>query len=85
MYTPRADRNDVNQTVTYAASYNAPVAMIVHPHQKKSKLGLNAVGRVGGITLFQYGFDLSADDLGQEEGTFVSAIRNLLFGSAPVS
>ncbi len=78
VYKPRADREDVNQTVTYAASYGAPVAVIVHPHQEKSRHGLRAVGRVGGIALYQYGFDLSAGDLGEEERTFTSSVRSLL-------
>lgn len=78
VYTPRAGRDDVNQTLTYAASYGAPVAVIAHPHQGKSKHGLRTVGRVGGVTLYQYGFDLSADDLEQEESAFVSSVQALM-------
>ena len=55
VYRPRADRGDINQTVTYAVSYGSPVALIVHPHQKKSKPGLHRVGRVGNLNLYQYG------------------------------
>jgi 5-methylcytosine-specific restriction enzyme subunit McrC len=77
VYTPRAARDDVNQTVTYAASYGSSVAVIVHPHHEKSNHGLHAVGRVGNIILYQYGFDLSAYDLSKEEENFVVCIRNL--------
>lgn len=85
IYKPRADRDDVNQTVTYAASYGAPVAVIAHPHQEKAERGLCKVGRVGNITLYQYGFDLSADRLDDEEATFVSSVRNLVLGDDSAS
>lgn len=78
VYKPRAERGDVNQVVTYAASYGAPVAVIAHPHQEKSKRGLRVVGRLGNITLYQYGFDLSANRLDAEEEAFVSSMRNLI-------
>lgn len=82
VYRPRADREDVNQMVTYAASYGSPVAMIAHPYQEKSKHGLHAVGRVGSIALYQYGFDLSALDLDAEEAAFVSSVRDLASGGS---
>lgn len=82
IYKPLADREDVNQTVTYAVSYGAPVAVIVHPHQEKSKHGLRAVGRVGSIALYQYGFDLSALDLDAEEAAFASSVRALASGGS---
>ncbi len=78
IYKPRAARDDVNQTMTYAASYGSPVAIIAHPHQEKSKRGLQTVGRVSGTTLYQYGFDLAAEDLHNEEDDFVKSVRKLI-------
>jgi hypothetical protein len=58
--------------------------MIAHPHQKRSKRGLHTVGRVGSIVLYQYGFDLSADDLEEEEKAFVSSVRKLVSGNVNI-
>lgn len=82
IFEPGADRDDIDQVVTYGASYGAPNLVIAHPHHKKSKHGLQTVGRIGSMALYQYAFDLSADRLDEEEEAFASSVGSLIADDA---
>lgn len=72
------DPKDVQQVIAYAASYRAPSAVLVSPRIDE-RHGLRSLGRITGTThVYQYFFDLSADDLLVEEQSFAAAIRSLL-------
>lgn len=76
---PRPDRNDLNQVITYGASYRAPKALIVQPWGPKSMhRGLQMIGGIADLEIYQYVFDLSADDLGVEEQLFIDEIAKLV-------
>ncbi len=40
--------------------------------------GLRLLGRIGVLSVHQYAYDLSVDDLATEEAKFTSAMRTLL-------
>ena len=73
------DRGDINQVVTYAASYRCPAVVLVHPrgHTPDAPIGLLPVGDMGSLRVYQFVMDLSAADLEAEEATFGDAIRKL--------
>jgi len=74
-----ANRDDVNQAIAYGVSYRAPSVVLLHPRtDDKTPLGRRELGRVGGMTLYEYVFDLSADALEDEEDRFASSMGDLL-------
>jgi 5-methylcytosine-specific restriction enzyme subunit McrC len=78
---PRPDRADLNQVITYGATYRAPRVLVIQPRGPKSKhVGLKFLGRISELQVFQYVFDLSASDLLTEEQSFAAAVASLLGG-----
>lgn len=71
------DRLDINQIVTYGASYRTEAVMIVHP-RIGDRRGLYSVGRIGTLRVYQYIFDLFAENLEDEEAAFAKCILHLL-------
>jgi 5-methylcytosine-specific restriction enzyme subunit McrC len=75
--TTSPERDDINQVVTYAVTYRAPTVVLAHPLTWGGKHGLHLVGRIGTLSVWQYGFDLAAQDLEEEEQLFVNAMLDL--------
>jgi len=71
------DRADINQVVTYAVSYRSPSVVLIHPWTLKNTHGLRRIGVMDQIELYQYAFNLGADDLDAEEMTFSSAMAGI--------
>jgi 5-methylcytosine-specific restriction enzyme subunit McrC len=71
------DRDDLNQTITYAMSYRCPVAVVAHPWWEGCHQGLRELGRISSVAVYSYVVDLSAADLAQEEAAFADAMRSL--------
>ncbi len=75
--TELPERSDLNQAITYGVSYRAHHVVIVHPRVQASHAGLNFLGRLGGMLIYGYAFDLSPKDLYKEEIAFVNDIYEL--------
>lgn len=70
-------RPDLNQVITYAASYSSNHAVVVHPVRDAVPAGLRYIGHVGAHSIHAYGFDLAADDPMVEERRFADAVLGL--------
>ena len=71
------DRGDLNQAVTYAASYRSPKVVLVQPRGDSGASGLRLLGTLGDIAVYQHIIDLGADDLAEEEAQFGQAVHRL--------
>ncbi len=80
--TSRPDRNDVNQVIAYGASYRAPKVVLVHPLAEGARHGLLPLGRIGPLAIYDYGFDLAAGELAEEERVFSESMFKLAGASA---
>lgn len=74
----KPERPEVEQAVTYGASYRAPVVVIVHPRIDKSPHGLHLLGNIKPLSVYHYAFDLAADDPEEEEEKFAEEMKGLL-------
>jgi hypothetical protein len=81
-YKPAGDvpsRDDLNQTIAYAASYRCDRVIVAQPrsHDSGPLSGLRILGTIGGLTVYQYVFDLAASDLPEEEIRFTNEVATL--------
>jgi 5-methylcytosine-specific restriction enzyme subunit McrC len=77
------DRTDLNQVITYAASYRAKIGIVVQPGAEASmRKRLVHIGDMESLHVYQYVIDLDAN-LEQEEAEFSDAVRSLAEGSIP--
>lgn len=70
-------RDDVEQVVAYAVRFGVDKALIVYPKNTVHTPGLQAVGKVGSVSIFQYHFDLDTEDVGASKTEFVESVRRL--------
>ena len=77
-----ADRDAIEQAITYGASYRAPHVVLVFPYVDRPALlsGLQTVGHLGNVVVHQYVFNLDAPITDTEERAFASAILALACG-----
>jgi 5-methylcytosine-specific restriction enzyme subunit McrC len=74
-----SDRSHMEQAITYAVSYGTKRVVLVHPRATTSQnTGMRRLGQIGDIELYQYRFDLGADDLAAEDARFGEAVASLL-------
>lgn len=73
-------RSDIEQAVTYAASYRTPSVVIIHPRVEQSVHGLRLLGRIEPFAVYDYAFDLAARNPNLEEAKFADSFRGLLHG-----
>jgi 5-methylcytosine-specific restriction enzyme subunit McrC len=71
-------RTDIEQAVTYAACYRAPIVVIIHPRVTPTVHGLGLLGRIDPYTIYHYAFDLAANNPDREEENFARSFRDLL-------
>lgn len=77
-YKDRPSREDINQAITYAATYRCKVVVLAHVRLAPDDVGLRLIGTVGSVaTVYGYAFDLSAS-LAPEEARFALAMQGLL-------
>jgi 5-methylcytosine-specific restriction enzyme subunit McrC len=76
------DRGDLNQAISYAATYRCPNVVLVQPQGDSGFSGLRRLGTLGDIAVYQHIIDLSADDLAAEEVSFGGAVASLCTASA---
>jgi len=77
-YKDLPKREDINQAVTYAVSYETNRTLIIHQVKPGSRSGLRHIGKMGGISVDAYGFDLDSEDLPKEEKNMADAIFALV-------
>jgi 5-methylcytosine-specific restriction enzyme subunit McrC len=73
-----SSRAAIEQVITYAATYRCSCVVLAHPrgtHQTWS--GLRLQGNIGELAVYQYGFDLGAEDLESQEREFRVAMLDL--------
>ena len=73
----RVPREDINQVITYGASYRAQDVLIVRPRTEHGSHGLSLLGRIEKMQVFVYAIDL-AGDLLNEEKALGDAVLGLL-------
>ena len=71
-------RSEVEQAVTYAVRYGTTRVLLVHPKGRANDGGLQLLGEVGSVSVFDYRYDLFASDLELEDDLFAKTIRALL-------
>lgn len=68
-------RDAIEQAVTYAVSFRSDSVVLVHPRASEDQIGgMHFLGTIGGVAVYQYRFDLGADDLAKEESRFGNSI-----------
>ncbi len=78
----KPDRDDLNQIITYAASFRSPRVVVVQPRSHDSDhAGLTQLGTMGRLKVFQYVINLGSADLVREEKAFGHAITQLARGA----
>jgi 5-methylcytosine-specific restriction enzyme subunit McrC len=80
-----ADRSDLNQAITYAASYRSPNVVLVQPRGDSGPSGLRRLGTLGDISVYHYILDLGADDLAEKEVQFGQAVHQLCVASSALN
>lgn len=73
-------RDDLNQAISYGASYRCPHVVLVRPRGSfadSTTIGMRQLGTVEHVSLHQYVYDLGADDVVAEEGAFCAQMRTL--------
>lgn len=73
-YKEKPSRDDINQVIAYAVTYNTKHAILITQTNSNSKSGLNLIGTVNGIKISNYIFNLNADNLEEEEENFQKTI-----------
>jgi 5-methylcytosine-specific restriction enzyme subunit McrC len=77
-YKTDVGRPDVNQAVTYALVYGASSVVLLHVSKITGKSGSYLIGRVGGVDLWGYAFDMNAESLETEEDTLAAFVWDML-------
>lgn len=77
-YKPDISRDDLNQVLGYALTYRSSTVLLACPRKSSSSpSGLQLLGEVSGIRVFQYWMDLGSSEIEKEELAFVHAMANL--------
>lgn len=76
-YKEKTDRGDLNQAITYAVSYRATDAILIHQCLPGKPIGRQRLGSINGMTLHSYGFDLASPDLDREEQALADSMAAL--------
>lgn len=79
---PLPERADVEQVLAYAVRFGVTEALLIYPRSRDLAHGMQAVGCIGGVRVFQYHYDLEASDLLEEAGRLGLALRLLLGNEA---
>jgi 5-methylcytosine-specific restriction enzyme subunit McrC len=76
-YKSVPDRSDINQAITYAASYRVDNVAIVYQAAVPADAGLIRIGSIGNITLYRYGIQLDSGNIEEEEIKLASSMFSL--------
>lgn len=72
------ERSEVNQAVTYAARYGLDKTLVVRPKSKAGKPGLTYAGRIGGVDVYDYKYNLGNPDMEETASGFADAVAALM-------
>nr|WP_252975624.1 hypothetical protein [Janibacter melonis] len=78
-----ADRNAIEQCVTYGIRLGCDRVMSIHPTLEGQRSGLFVSGRVGPVTVYQYRLDLGAEDLEQESAKMARSLQQVIASPTP--
>jgi 5-methylcytosine-specific restriction enzyme subunit McrC len=74
-----SEREYINQAVTYALAYRATQVVLIHPRASAFQSGgLHYLGNVDHVAVYQYRFDLGAEDLVAEDEQFGDVVARLM-------
>lgn len=73
-YKDKPNRDDYNQIITYGVTYRTNRVILVHQNRPGSPSGLSHVGTMNGIIVDNYAFDLSRENLDNEEQSFADCL-----------
>ncbi len=71
-------RDDVEQVLAYAVRYGVSRALLIYPKSAGQDTGLQAVGRIGYVSIFQYHYDLDTEDLDGSKALFSESVKRLV-------
>jgi 5-methylcytosine-specific restriction enzyme subunit McrC len=77
-YKPRYTREDLNQVISYALSYNVKVAVLFLPALTEQDAGRTEIGRIRGIQVYEYALWLGSAELSLEAQRMADSIGGLL-------
>jgi 5-methylcytosine-specific restriction enzyme subunit McrC len=69
-YKEKVERADINQVVTYAATYRTDLAILVFQYSGFGQIGLRLIGSIDDLKVYAYAFDLNALNLKDQEEQF---------------
>ncbi|AFQ49460.1 5-methylcytosine restriction system specificity protein McrC [Burkholderia cepacia] len=78
-----AERSDLNQLIAYAASYASDAAVFVFPSRSEDQRGLQCLGLVGGIPVYQYFMNLGAANIHDEEQRLRGMVERVFLQRPP--
>lgn len=74
-----SSRSAIEQVTTYAATYRCNQVVVAHPRAHDQNFsGLRLQGKIGELSVYQYVFDLDAEELSGEEAAFGAAVHSIL-------
>lgn len=73
-----ANRDDLNQIISYAASYNSVCGILIFPANSDNKTGMVNLGKIRGVEFYQYFMDLGRPDIESEESVLVKALAEVI-------
>jgi 5-methylcytosine-specific restriction enzyme subunit McrC len=77
-YKLRYTREDLNQVISYALSYEVRKAILFLPALNEADAQLTVIGVIKGIQIYQYALWLGSDQLAQEAGRMATAVAGIL-------
>lgn len=84
-YKPSVDREDINQVLAYALSYNTDTVVLVSPRRNQNSIsGLTLLGKMERVKVYHYVIDLGSSDLGDEESKFAGIIGEAVSVAEPL-
>ncbi|NHN75872.1 hypothetical protein HA520_00995 [Azotobacter chroococcum] len=72
------DRDDLNQIISYAASYGASHGILILPANANNPSGLNLIGELPGMKFYSLFIDLNHVNIEEEESLLASRLESLL-------
>ncbi|MFZ2164783.1 MAG: hypothetical protein WAV45_04910 [Propionibacteriaceae bacterium] len=70
-------RSEVEQALAYAHTHDTETILLVHPAMPNRSRGLVFVGTIGNVRIFDYRFNMAAENLPAEEADWCNAVRQL--------
>ncbi|MCO7518854.1 MULTISPECIES: McrC family protein [unclassified Pseudomonas] len=71
------DRDDLNQIISYAASYSASHGILIFPANDKNPSGINLIGELPGVRFYALFIDLNNSRIEEEEALMASRLSDL--------